>query len=105
MTGVRHDLHELSSPAAQMPCLPGACKEEASWSGPMVDLKTADRLQQAGRYADAARCYQALLERAPDDVATLHNFGVMHQRCGYPARAAELIARAVRLRPDVAAFH
>jgi len=70
-----------------------------------MDLETADRLQQAGRYADAARCYQALLERAPDHAAALHNFGVMHQRCGYPARAVEFIGRAVALRPDVAAFH
>ncbi|WP_435005354.1 tetratricopeptide repeat protein [Tundrisphaera lichenicola] len=59
---------------------------------------------KAGRFADAARVYQALLARDPDDIAALHLFGVLHQQCGYPARAADLIARAVALRPEVASI-
>jgi tetratricopeptide (TPR) repeat protein len=70
-----------------------------------VNLTTAWEAHQAGRYADAARAYHALLLRDPDDPAALHLFGVLHHQCGYPARAAELIGRAVALRPDVAAYH
>jgi tetratricopeptide (TPR) repeat protein len=70
-----------------------------------LDLPTAYALHQAGRYADAARVYQALLERDPDDPAALHLFGALHQQCGHSARAIELIGRAIALRPEVADFH
>jgi tetratricopeptide (TPR) repeat protein len=70
-----------------------------------LDLPTAYALHQAGRYADAARVYQALLERDPDKPAVLHLFGAMHQQCGHSARAIELIGRAIALRPEVADFH
>jgi tetratricopeptide (TPR) repeat protein len=70
-----------------------------------IDLLSASALHQAGRYADAARVYQALLERDPDDPAALHLFGVMHQQCGHSARAIELIRRAITLRPEGADFH
>jgi tetratricopeptide (TPR) repeat protein len=69
-----------------------------------MNLQAAYELHQAGRYADAARTYQALLERDPDDADVLHLFGVMHHQCGYSARAAELTGRAVELRPQVAAY-
>ena len=52
-----------------------------------IDVSNAYALHRAGRYADAARVYQALLERDPDDPAVLHLFGVMHQQCGHSARA------------------
>src|SRR5262245_4941747 len=86
--------------------LPSA--SQASISAPVqsaLDLQTADEHQQAARYADAARIYHALLERDPNHVAALHNFGVMHLKCGHPARAIELIGRAISLRPDVAGYH
>ena len=70
-----------------------------------MDVSTAYSLHQAGRYADAARIYQALLERDPDDPTVLHLFGVMHHQCGHSARAVELIGRAIALRPEVAAYH
>ena len=57
-----------------------------------ADLMTAWEAHQTGRYADAARTYQALLDRDPDDPDVLHLFGVMHHQCGYSARAAELTA-------------
>ncbi len=69
------------------------------------DLMNAWECHQAGRYADAGRTYQALLDRDPDDADVLHLFGVMHHQCGYSARAAELTGRAIELRPDVAAYH
>jgi tetratricopeptide (TPR) repeat protein len=70
-----------------------------------ADLVHARQFHEAGRYADAARCYDALLARRPDDAEALHLFGVMHHQCGYSARAVELIGRAVALRPEAAAYH
>ncbi len=69
------------------------------------DLATAWQLHQAGRFADAARGYSALLEREPNDADALHLFGVLHFEHGYFARAVELIGRAVALRPESASFH
>src|SRR5271169_3161437 len=69
------------------------------------DLMNAWEWHQAGRYADAGRTYQALLDRDPDDADVLHLFGVLHHQCGYSARAVELTGRAIELRPDVAAYH
>ena len=71
----------------------------------MRPCPTALELHQAGRYADAARCYHGLLSREPDNADALHLFGVMHHQCGYSSRAVELIGRAVALRPGAAAFH
>jgi tetratricopeptide (TPR) repeat protein len=70
-----------------------------------MDLESAYELHQAGRYADAARGYQALLDRDPDDADVLHLFGVMHHQCGYSARGADLTGRAIALRPEGAAYH
>jgi tetratricopeptide (TPR) repeat protein len=70
-----------------------------------AELLSAFHHHQAGRYADAARRYQALLDLRPDHADALHLFGVMHHQCGYHARAVELIARAVALRPHAAAYH
>jgi tetratricopeptide (TPR) repeat protein len=68
-------------------------------------LDTGWRFQQTGRYADAARCYHALLAREPHHADALHLFGVLHHQCGYSARAVELIGRAVALRPAAPAYH
>jgi tetratricopeptide (TPR) repeat protein len=68
-------------------------------------LTIALELHRAGRYADAARRYHGLLAREPENADALHLFGVMHHECGHSGRAAELIGRAVALRPQAAAFH
>jgi tetratricopeptide (TPR) repeat protein len=68
-------------------------------------LRNALDLHRAGRYADAARRYHGLLAREPENADALHLFGVMHHECGHSVRAAELIGRAVALRPQAAAFH
>lgn len=61
-------------------------------SGPDVrflplDAGAAFALHQAGRYADAARVYDAHLRHDPDDAVVLHLFGTLHQQCGHPARS------------------
>jgi tetratricopeptide (TPR) repeat protein len=70
-----------------------------------TSLDTAFQLHQAGRYADAARCYHGLLTLEPDNADALHLFGVMHFQCGHASRAVELIGRAAALRPGAADFH
>jgi tetratricopeptide (TPR) repeat protein len=68
-------------------------------------LATAFQFHQAGRFADAARCYHGLLTREPENAEALHLFGVMHHQCGHSERAVKLIGRAAALRPWAAAFH
>jgi len=70
-----------------------------------ADLITGWQLHQAGRFADAARCYHTVLARQPDDAGALHLFGVLHHQNGYSARAVELIGRAVAVQPETAAYH
>jgi tetratricopeptide (TPR) repeat protein len=68
-------------------------------------LATGWQFQQAGRYADAARCYHELLTQEPDHADALHLFGVLHHQSGHHERAVELIGRAAALRPDCASYH
>ena len=67
-----------------------------------ADLLTGWQLHQAGRSADAARCYHTLLARQPANAEALHLFGVLHCQDGYSDRAVELIGRAAGLRTDTA---
>ena len=69
------------------------------------DFNAARELHRAGRFADAARCYHALLTRQPDHAGALHLFGVLHYENGYFARAVELIGRAVALERENAVYH
>ena len=68
------------------------------------EIATAWQFHQAGRFADAARCYHSVLARQPDHAEALHLFGVLHHQNGYFARAVELIGRAVALQPETAAL-
>ena len=64
-----------------------------------ANLTTALEFHQAGRYADAARCYHDLLAHEPENAEALHLFGVMHHQCGHSRRAVELIGRAAACGP------
>jgi DNA-binding NtrC family response regulator/Flp pilus assembly protein TadD len=68
-----------------------------------MNLASAYGLHQAGRYADAARGYRALLDRDPENAGVQRLLGVMHRQCRYSAHAAELTGRAIGLRHGVAA--
>ncbi|TKC91563.1 tetratricopeptide repeat protein [Trinickia terrae] len=58
----------------------------------------------AGRLADAERDYRAALEADPAHVDALHLLGVLHHQQGKHAEAADLVRRAVDLRPNDAAL-
>jgi len=64
-------------------------------------LLRALEAQRAGHLEAAARAYERALERAPEHFDALHMLGVAHFQRGAFARARELVARAVALRPDV----
>ncbi|MEM5326876.1 tetratricopeptide repeat protein [Paraburkholderia sp. JHI2823] len=57
-----------------------------------------------GRLADAERGYRATLAADPVHVDALHLLGVLRHQQGQHAEAADLVRRAVTLRPDDAAL-
>jgi tetratricopeptide (TPR) repeat protein len=59
----------------------------------------------AGRFADAEAMYLKALDRAPNEPAALHLFGVLRHQQGRNAEALELVRRAVRLSPNDADAH
>jgi tetratricopeptide (TPR) repeat protein len=68
-------------------------------------LSTAIELHQAGQLGLAAQLYQKVLAKEAKNAPALHLLGVLHHQRGEHARAVELIAQAVALRPNVPAFH
>jgi tetratricopeptide (TPR) repeat protein len=52
--------------------------------------------QQAGRLAEAERCYRRVLAVAPTDAEALHLLGVIASQSGHYDRAVKLIGRAIR---------
>lgn len=62
-------------------------------------LTEASALQRAGRFAEARALYEAVLRQQPDQPDALHLLGVVRARQGAPQAAAELIGRALALRP------
>lgn len=60
---------------------------------------------QAGRSGEAERCYRDVLEASPGHPDALHYLGLIEFQRGNFAAAVELIASAVRIRPQVPEFH
>ncbi len=68
-------------------------------------LARAIELHKEGRLGPAADLYRKVLDSDPDNPAALHWLGMLHNQQGDPAKGAELMGRAVALRPSVPAFH
>ena len=58
--------------------------------------------QKAGRYAEAAQAYTALLSRIPQLWPACYNLGLVYQHLNRLPEAAEMYSRAVRLNPQLA---
>ena len=58
--------------------------------------------QNAGRFAEAAQGYAAVLARAPTLWSACYNLGLVYQHLGRPHDAADMYLRAVRLNPQLA---
>ena len=67
-------------------------------------LRTGMALQQAGSLDAAERNYRQVLDAEPNHADALHLLGLLLHQRGEHAQGAALIERAIRLRPDVAAF-
>ncbi len=61
--------------------------------------------QEAGRWPEAERGFDAVLELEPEQPQALLFAGVLAMRTGRPARASELLQRAVAARPGYAEVH
>jgi len=70
-----------------------------------AELANAVRLHRAGELSQAARLYEAILSREPEQPDALNLLGDLRQQQGQFARAVELCSRAVALRPREAAYH
>lgn len=68
-------------------------------------ISAAVRLHQQGQLAQAEALYRRILEQEPEHPGALHLLGVVAHQQGHDDRAAELIARALALRPDQATYH
>ncbi len=68
-------------------------------------LASADSAMQAGRFADAARQYEALLKTHPDSKEVLFALGVCHLQLGRNDDAVLTLRQYVKLAPDSAGGH
>lgn len=64
-----------------------------------ADLETGFRYHRAGRFADARRCYEAVLRAEPGNGRALALSGALALQVGEPERAAEHLGRAVEANP------
>jgi predicted O-linked N-acetylglucosamine transferase (SPINDLY family) len=62
-------------------------------------------LHQQGRFAEAERAYQEILQQEPTYFDALHLLGVVACQTRRTQRSVELIAKAIELNPYVAAAH
>ncbi len=69
------------------------------------ELAQAFRLHQSGDLPAAARLYQSITARDPQQAEAYHLLGVVHHQQGQSAKAVELINRAISLRPSMAPYH
>jgi len=68
-------------------------------------LREALAHHQGGRFDEARRGYERVLERAPNEPDALHLLGLLAHQQGDHARAIELMGRAIALRPGAAEFY
>lgn len=67
-------------------------------------FKTALQHQQAGRLAQAAEIFQALLRGNPQQPDVLHQYGLLHHQAGKPAEGLKFLQHAITLQPGRSDF-
>src|SRR5262245_59360995 len=72
-----------------------------------MDARLSEGLahHQAGRWADADRCYPVVRSRDPRDADALHLLGVIAYQVNQPEPAIELISRAISLNPSAGLYY
>jgi protein O-GlcNAc transferase len=68
-------------------------------------LTTALAHHQAGRLSVAEKVYRQILDVEPNHADALHLLGVLASQVHNEQAALDLIGRAIRVNPTVAAFH
>jgi predicted O-linked N-acetylglucosamine transferase (SPINDLY family) len=68
-------------------------------------IQTAIAHHQAGRLAEAEAIYRRILGQDPARPDALHLLGAIACQTGHPSAAIDLIGRAIRFAPRVAAYH
>jgi len=68
-------------------------------------LDAAVEHQRAGRFEQAAELYRCILRSQPNHPDALHLLGLTIVHMGKPAEGADLIRRAIALRPSSARYH
>ena len=63
-------------------------------------MQIAIQHHQAGRLQEAGRIYQSVLARNPNDPEALHLLGLVVSQLGQHQPAAQLISRAIGIRPS-----
>lgn len=81
------------------------CLAAAAQPGLDPQLASADTAMQAGRFADAAREYEALLKARPDSRPVLLALGICYVQLGRQTEAVATLRRYLKLVPDSAAGH
>ena len=72
----------------------------------MTTLSDAQRLLRQGRFAEAERACEAVLEHSPDDIEALNVVALAALRDSNAAKAAALLERATRIDPaNPVSFH
>jgi predicted O-linked N-acetylglucosamine transferase (SPINDLY family) len=66
----------------------------------LLEVRRGLTLHQAGRVAEAAAIYQAVLKAHPQQFESLHYLGVAHLQQGHPGAALPLLERALALGPN-----
>ena len=93
------DLLGRGSPAAAAQLLERAAEAEP---GARSVLEALARAQfDAGRYAQAADSFRQIVEASPSDDYAHFGLGLALARCGDPAAAAEHLALAAAMRPEL----
>lgn len=71
----------------------------------MPKLEEALNHHQRGHFEEAEKIYLEILQSHPDHPDALHLLGVIAAQRAQPGKAVDLIERAIRLDPTVAAYH
>ena len=79
--------------------------QKAAAAAVQAKLNQGMALHRQGKLADAERCYGEVLQRQPDHFDALHLLGVIARQTRRTERGVELIKKAIRLNPKVAAAH
>jgi tetratricopeptide (TPR) repeat protein len=68
-------------------------------------LKAAMEMHRSGQLEAAARLYENVLSHDENNAEALHWLGMLHHQAGDHGVAAQLIGRAVEIRPDAHLYH